>query len=338
MGNQVYFFDDRRLYIYMPSSAVTVQRAAEVSKNVPNYLPINYGAITVCNAYETMFMTDDDNRKDVYCYTNRFQGDQLLQNAFFKMEYPEDIAALHTHEEEIYFLAKDENNRYSFRAQRFREDVPEKVFMDVQERLITDGVNTTFDVVTNTTDITFVGTVDQANDTLVVEYGSTDPLYVGGLILSVQNIDRATPGQVTVTVNGNIPNGVPLSWGRNFDMRITLSPTYQRDAQNNVIDGLLSLRSMHVRHSNSGRYQIQKTVRGRTSIPTTFTPQELDETLGQDNLPMANSEVTGESIAKVFGNSDNTVLSIISSVPTPVNITQIQLKGIFNEKYSSFNR
>ena len=77
MGSQVYFFDDQRLYIYMPANAAAIQRAAEVSKNVPNYLPRDYGAITVCNAFETMFLTDNSNRNEVFCYTNRFQGDQL---------------------------------------------------------------------------------------------------------------------------------------------------------------------------------------------------------------------------------------------------------------------
>lgn len=338
MGNQVYFFDDQRLYIYMPSSAVTVQRAAEVSKNVPSYLPVNYGATAVCNSYETMFMTNDDDRGEVFCYTNRFQGDQLIQNAFFKMRYPEAIASMHTHEEEIYQLTKNADNRYSLRVQRFREDSPKVIYMDQTESIVTGPGNSSFDVVTNQTTLTFRGTVDADNDTLVVGFGSTDSIYVGGLILTARNVDRTTPGEVSVTVNGNIPDGTPLEWGKNFEMRITLSPIYQRDGQNNVIDGLLSLRSMHTRHYNTGQYSIEKTVRGRTSTPTTFTPMELDETLGIDDLPLESNERTGEAIAKVFGNSDNTSLSIVSDVPTPVNITQIQLKGIFNEKYSSFNR
>ena len=94
---------------------------------------------------------------------------------------------------------------------------------------------------------------------------------------------------------------------------------------------------MHTRH-NSGIYSIEKTVRGRTSVPTTFTPMELDETLGLDSMPLSNNETTGEAIAKVFGNADETSLSITSQAPTACNITQIQLKGIFNDKYSSFNR
>ena len=65
---------------------------------------------------------------------------------------------------------------------------------------------------------------------------------------------------------------------------------------------------------------------------------ELDLTAGIDPLALENRETRGESIAKIFGNADDTSISIISNTPNPVNITQIQLKGIFNEKYSSFNR
>ena len=65
---------------------------------------------------------------------------------------------------------------------------------------------------------------------------------------------------------------------------------------------------------------------------------ELDLTAGLDPLALEATEVTGEAIAKVFGSAGDTQLSIVSDTPNPVNITQIQLKGIFNEKYSSFNR
>lgn len=337
MGNQVYFFDDKRLYIYMPSSAVAIQRAAEVSKNVPGYLPKDYGAMTVCNAYETMFLADNDNRTDVYCYTNRWQGDQLLQNAFFRMEYPEPVVSMHSYEEDLYFLTKDENHRYSLREQKFRNDSPKEVFLDQQETVEVSSETRVYFTGDNKSEITFPSTVETDNDVCVVGYDSTDPLYIGGTILTVIDVTRSG-GNTVVTVQGNIPDGVTLIWGKNYDMVITLSPQYQRDDNNNVIDGNLSLRSLHTRHYNTGNYEIEKTVRGRTSTPTKFSPFELDETLGLDDLPLENSEVTGEAIAKIFGNADETSMSIKSTAPTPVNITQIQLKGIFNEKFSSFNR
>ena len=344
MGNQVYFFDDRRLYIYMPSSAVTVQRAAEVSKHVPNYLPVNYGSLAVCNSYETLLMTDSDNRGHVYCYTNRFQGDQLLQNAFFRFNYDKNIESMKAHEEEIYFLTKDEDNIYSMYSQRFREDAGSHVWLDDAETLIVEeGVTSTYDASTNTTEVVFPHTADKDNDVVITGYeptpeGMPEKFNEGGIILTTKEFNRDTPGETHVKISGRLDDGLTLYLGRNYSMVITLSPLYQRDQQNNVIDGLLSLRSMHTQHSNSGQYSIETEIRGRRHVPTTFTPMELDETLGLDPLTMTNREVRGESIAKIFGNADESLIEIVSTTPNPVNITQIQFKGIFNEKYSSFNR
>ena len=159
-----------------------------------------------------------------------------------------------------------------------------------------------------------------------------------GTILTTRSFDRTTPGSTIVEISGRVEDGITLYLGKNYMMTIALSPIYQRDDSNNVIDGLLSLRSMHTRHSNTGQYFVTKDVRGRTSVPSTFQPMELDETLGIDPLALENKEVRGESLAKIFGNAAETALFINSDTPNPVNITQIQIKGIFNEKYSSFNR
>ena len=346
MGNQVYFFDDSRMYIYMPSSAVTVQRAMEVSKHCPNYLPNQYGAMAVCNSYETLLMTNDDDRSSIFCYTNRYQGDQLLQNAFYRMQYSKNVVAMHAHEEDIYFLTKDSDNLYSMYVQRFREDAADHVWLDDAETLVVEeGTNSIYDINTNETSLTYSNTSDKNNNILITGYEESNsaPLGldlggVGGVLLTVRGIDRSVPGQVTVRVAGRILEGKTIYFGKNYQMRMVLSPIYQRDKANNVVDGLLSLRSIYTAHSNTGEYFIRKTVRGRTSIPTTFTPMELDETAGVDPLALRNREVRGESIAKIFGSADETVLEILSETPNPVNITQIQIKGIFNDKYSSFNR
>ena len=56
------------------------------------------------------------------------------------MTYPEPVQSMHSHEEEIYFLTKNDDNRYSLRVQRFREDSPQVVYMDQQESLTLDAV------------------------------------------------------------------------------------------------------------------------------------------------------------------------------------------------------
>ena len=339
MGSQVYFFDANRVYVFLGSRAVNVQRSVEVSKGVPNYLPSQWGAIGVNNAYDTMFMVDKEDKKTVYGYTNRYQGDQIIQNAFFKNKYPWEVEAIYSQEEYIYFIAKNDNNKYYLVSQRFREDEPEAIYLDNISYLVTDGVNAVYDAASNTTTLTFDGVDDIDNNELL--FGWTDlqdPR--SGTILTIKTIDRtSTPGTTLVSCTGNVADvGNTIYFGKNYKMEIVLNPQYQRDQQNNVIDGVLSLRNMHCRFFNTGPFRVEKTIRGRSSVTTEYSPFELDLTLGLDVLPLENVFPSGQTVSKIFGFSDETSISIVSDTPNPVNISQIEIKGIFTPKYSSFVR
>ena len=84
--------------------------------------------------------------------------------------------------------------------------------------------NRSYDASTNSTDVTFLGTVEESNDTVVIGYSSTSDVWPGGQLPTITNIDRTTPGATTVTINGNVPEGVPVVFGKNYEMRITLRP------------------------------------------------------------------------------------------------------------------
>ena len=202
MGSQVYFFDDQRLYIFLGDQVSSIQQSMEVSRHCPGYLPKAYGATAIQNAYDTLFMVDAANKKDVYGYTNRYQGDQVLQNALFKQTFSQDIHSMYSNEESVYRITKDDNNRYSFGLSQFRVDDPQTIYLDDQEVLTTSGDNAVYDLATNTTAITFSHTRDTDNDTVMVTYA--DPtLPSSGVILTPQSIDRSVAGSVTLTIIGD---------------------------------------------------------------------------------------------------------------------------------------
>ena len=83
---------------------------------------------------------------------------------------------------------------------------------------------------------------------------------------------------------------------------------------------------------------MERTVRGRTTTSTNYSPMELDLTLGLDDLALEAFEGTGEVVSKIFGYAAETSIRIVSDTPNPVNITQIEIKGIFRATNSSFVR
>ena len=138
-----------------------------------------------------------------------------------------------------------------------------------------------------------------------------------------------------VTISGNYTTETnTIYFGRGFNMNIELSPLYYRDDDNNVINGVLNLRTMSTRHFNSGNYDVSINRRSRSPLSSTFNPNQIGATgltLGSSQL----YEEHGEFTSKVYGYASEIQIFITSNFPTPCNITNIELRGTFKPVYSS---
>jgi hypothetical protein len=147
-----------------------------------------------------------------------------------------------------------------------------------------------------------------------------------------------TPGTGVYTINysDSTQNPKYIYLGIKFKMEVELSELFIRDQENNAIDGVLSLRTMVLRHKNTGNYDIEVSNRGRDSLVYSYTNQKQDE--NRDPLNLENYITEGEFICPILGFSDNVTLKIVSEYPTPVNIVNMEIKGKFIQKYSSLAR
>jgi hypothetical protein len=55
-------------------------------------------------------------------------------------------------------------------------------------------------------------------------------------------------------------------------------------------------------------------------------------------MPLDRYSENGETVSKILGFGDEVTIQLISDYTTPVNITNIELKGRFNATYSSWVR
>ena len=91
---------------------------------------------------------------------------------------------------------------------------------------------------------------------------------------------------------------------------------------------------MSIRHSYTGNYRLEVNRRGRAALVTTFDVNQLGvhgQTLG--SLDLYESE--GEMTAKILGFGSETQIFIKSDYPTPVNISNMEIKAMFRPTYSS---
>jgi hypothetical protein len=125
--------------------------------------------------------------------------------------------------------------------------------------------------------------------------------------------------------------------GIKYKMNVELSTLFVRDENNNIIDGVLNIRSAIFRHYYTGPYDIEVTHRGRTAFTTSYIPTRPDYTVYEDPLPLEIFQKQGEFVSKIIGYSDSLVIKITSEYPTPVNITNMEFKGKFKQKYTTID-
>ena len=369
LGSQIYFFAPKRAYVFFNDATVSINQAIEVSLTCPNYLPTTFGDVAVVPGYDSVCMIDADSPKFLYMYTNRYQGSNVVQNAFYRYIYDVDMMAVNSYDNDIYFVSRHviagdpDTYEYFLEYQKFFEEDHAVPRLDHQV-LLAESDSTLGSVSYN-------GGTDQTTIT-VNNYGNLNPdtLYIGVstaaetragevINLSANRSDvvvsiAQNSGNLEIVLQGDFStagNFRKFVIGTSYTSTIQLSPQYLRDQNNNVVEGVMSLRTLHLQHHNTGNYRVEKSIRGRRKIQLEFSPAETDETAiivgdndvpiftgDPDDVPMPLYEKIGESFTKIMGFAAETDIFIVSDYPNPLNITQIELKGRFTAKTSGFVR
>jgi hypothetical protein len=334
MGSQIYFFDSRRLYLYFSDIASSVNSSVEVTEHCPDYLPDNYRAITVAAPQDMIIAVDDDNPNNLYMYVNKFSGDRVIQNSFFRYVLDEgsEVVTTRAFENYLYAVIIRDGRFWLERTLLRKEDnkVPRidhyvKVTLGVGNSSYSGGTGiTTYVLPWVDTSITEV--------ILGPEWGELENLRVP--VDSISTNGTTT----TITVSGDNYSYTGATtptvyFGHSFNMNIELSKQFFRSEDGNIVDGLLSLRSMVTRHFETGDYKIVVTRNGRAATVTEFNSQIPDGL--QDTLSLDITELEGELVSKLLGMADDLVISIQSDYPTPCNITHIELRGKLKRSYST---
>lgn len=369
LGSQIYFFAPKRAYVFFNDATVSINQAIEVSLTCPQYLPETYGDVSVVPGYDSVCMIDQGSPKFLYMYTNRYQGADVVQNAFYRYIYDVDLMAVNSYDNDIYLVSRHvisgspDTYEYFLEYQKFYEEDHSIPRLDHQV-LITE-TNTTLGTVTYNggNDQTTIVAKNYGNlnpDTLYIAVSTAAETRAGEVInLAANRSDVVVSvtqnnGDLSIVLKGDFSTAGDFRKfiiGTSYTSTIQLSPQYMRDQNNNVVEGVLSLRTLHLQHHNTGNYRVEKSTRGRRQTHLEFSPAETDETAtivtdagnplftgDPDDQPMPLYEKIGESFTKIMGFASETDIYVVSDYPNPMNITQIELKGRFTDKTSGFVR
>ena len=326
IGSQIYFFDDKRLYIYFSQRVRGLNTAIEVSANCPNYLPSDISAVCTAVAQDTILAVDADNRNHIYLYTNRYAGEQVLQSAFyrFKLADNEKIQTIQSYDNYLHAVIYRENEGrlYIMRClltphPTYVPRLDSYVPMVIDENFSSTGLNSSFQLgfgLTHSSVYVVLGDDwdEQAGDTYLATVSNQN----NTANISILGIDLTENIGKTIYVGGT------------FDMVVELSEQFRRDDGNNVVPGVLNLKTLNTRHDNTGGYTVEVVRLNRTeTLESEFSSNKLDALTG--------SVSSGEFLSKVFSFSHNAQVFIKSSLSTPCNIVSMEFKGKFKQRNTS---
>jgi hypothetical protein len=331
LGSQIYFFDKSRLFIYLNEDSREFNTAFEVSSPITGYLPENISEACVAAAQNYVMAVDGDDKSNLYVYCNRFSGNQVVQSAFWKyiLSPSDEIFALQAWDNYLYVVVKrDTGSSLGWYLMRSILDSEDVTIPRLDSRTVIE--------------LSPSNTVSVGPLQFTIELPYKLPEGVASVVLGpdfennqgeIYNVEEVTNiGSISsVTISGidlTQHYGKHVYVGVNYTMLARLSRLYYRADQNNIIEGVLNLKTMTTRHSDTGSYRIEVTRRGRpTKLVTEFSATNLETE--------AYRAEDGILVSKIFSVSENCTIDIINDTPTPSNITQIEFRCIFNRKNSS---
>lgn len=356
IGSQLYFYDAEKLYLFVGENSFGYASAVEVSSTAAGYLPSNYLCATTIASKDTIAVVDADVPNNIYLYTARFSGDRVVQSSFYRyiLDLPTEgvlteVKSLASFGDYIYAIVYNTSRSkyFMYRAKMTNEDydIPR---LDALAKIklipynagtMPTNWNAKYDTATGLTTFRMPsnGYSDQ-NARIVLASGWTagsgeDISYT---VFNPTKGTETTYCELTVTGNYAVADKY-IYLGRTYKMHVELSTLFVRDENNNIIDGVLNIRTGVFRHYKTGNYDIEVVHNGRQALVSKFTAPRPDLTSLQDTLPLEPYESQGEFVAKIFGLSDTSSISIISEYPTPCNITNMEFKGKFKQKYTTLS-
>lgn len=351
IGSQLYFYDAEKLYLFVGENSFGYASAVEVSSTAAGYLPSNYLCATVVPAKDTIAVVDGDAPNHIYLYTARFSGDRVIQNSFYRyiLDLPNEaqnteVKSLASYGDYLYAVVYHTglNKYFIYRGKLSNEDynIPRMdALVKIKLNNHATNWNAKYDSATGLTTFRMPshGYTDN-NARIVLAAGWTSGT---GEDISY-TVFNPTKGTETTYCELTIPGDYDTAdkyiyLGRTYKMHVELSTLFVRDENNNIVDGVLNIRTGVFRHFKTGNYDIEVVHNGRAALTTKFAAPRPDLTALQDTLPLEPYETQGEFVAKIFGLSDSSTISIVSEYVTPCNITNMEFKGKFKQKYTTLS-
>jgi len=342
MGNNIFFMDSGRLYMYLSGSAFNDEfsTSMDMSTHCKGYLPTNFGAITTNSATNSIMFVDADDTNNLYFFTFRTNGEKVIQNAYYRwiLSNNDNILSIKAYEKDLYTVSKRNSGTpnvnklvvYYASLETVSASTP---MLDWLTTLPITAA--TYSSSNNSTTFLLPHYDPEINYVILGPAWGTQAY--SAIKIDPDDINTITDAGVKKTqfiVTGNY-TAYPVYVGHSYLMNIELSQQVQRssDDPSTVYEGVLNIKKATFRHYNSGSYDIIVNRRGRIDEKVTFYPTDINSLLARNDQLKIDS--VGEHLVKILSYSEACKIYIQSAYPTPCNISNIELACNFRRLNTS---
>lgn len=320
VGQYLFFVDRGRLYIHAGGgSANRPNLSFSVSEQAYGYFPYTVRqAISAPASDYLLFLSGEEGEENmIYVFQQRTLPDGSIgQQAFYRWIFDAPIEYIAANGDQLKLLT---NRTVQGVERRYLEvlDMSRVELGDVlvDRRYTFEDSDISYNENSGITTFTLPYRLDG-------EYKLVDTTDYSELVgSSTPDSENLLQSQISIVGDyrgrgGEIVAGVP------YEMKIELSKLVMRGEDNTAVDATINLKSLGVRHYNSGTYDIGVMRQGRFETITTFDPYRT-------NNPFVTKEEryydpNGQSSARLAANSDRAQIQIKSDGFIPVNITNVE--------------
>lgn len=342
MGNNIFFMDSGRMYMYLSGSAFNDEYSTsmDVSTHCKDYLPINFGNVTTNSAVNSIIMVDADVTNHLYFFTFRSNGEKIIQNAMYRwiLSSSDSIKSLKSYEKDLYIVSKrnsgvaGQNKLVVYFSSL--ETTPYTTPM-LDWLVLVPPSSISYNSLNQTTSITLPHYDNEVSHVILPSPNWGTQAYSAFPIMGKSTVTSSGVVRTVATISGNY-SGNPLWIGRSYEMNIELSQIVPRSDvtdTNTPVEGVFNIKRATFRHYYTGSYDIVISRRGRVDNPVTFYPFDLNSII--DRTDQLKIDTVGEHLVKVLSYSEACKIFIKSSYPTPCNISNIELIGNYRTRNTS---
>ena len=324
VGSQLYWCANKgaytQVYEYISDDAAVQSVATDVAAHVDGYINKDMIYMSASSASDLGIMVDGASNS-IYALFMYWQGERKLQNAWCKF-VPADsgtVLSAHIFQDLIYTLHRSDSVlRINKIETRYSDAYPSYKPRIDSQRTVT-GV---WDKPTKTT--TFTTPVNTRINAVFLgsDWGVQEGVWI-------EPTSVTTVGSDSVVVVSGDWTDYDCIVGCNYESKVELSTQYVRDQNEVPYVGTLQLKNASLYHRNTGYFEFQ--IDPDTTPSSTRILKYTGKTVGSSFIASQNSlsDFNSKETFKVMGSSDGVVLSIVSSQPSPMNITNIEFNTNF---------